>query len=154
MKTLRTKAEMTQEQLAGLMQRLGFVGWKRITVAEIESFKRRLALEEMVGIAIVYGVTVSALLSAFDEDEALELNEQRLITLAQARSLVAGTAFGEQWFGIRIAGPDDTAADMVRAECDLGPLDDIAHVWANAVTTNSNVALPRLPKPTKEDDQS
>src|SRR4051812_34800786 len=41
MKTLRTKAEMTQQQLAQTMQQLGFVGWKRITVAEIESLKRR-----------------------------------------------------------------------------------------------------------------
>lgn len=101
-KRLRVTAELTQEGLAEHMQKLGFVTWKRITVAEVESGKRRLGLEEMIGIAILFQVPLGHLLGSFNPDEVLEMNERVVLTSAQAQELITGWPMDHAWNGIWI----------------------------------------------------
>jgi len=60
-KALREEAGWTQAQLAEAMTRLGF-DWKRITMAEAEAASRRVTYEELVGLAVLFGVPVVELL--------------------------------------------------------------------------------------------
>jgi transcriptional regulator with XRE-family HTH domain len=112
MRTLRLEYEMTQEGLAEAMRDLGFVAWKRITVAEIESFKRRLSLEELFGVAIVFGTDVVSMLSAYDKSEAIELNERHVLTAVWARVVVTGSDIGAPPFGVRLQS--ETAFRQIR----------------------------------------
>lgn len=61
-RTLRNLADWTQAQLAEAMIVLGF-DWKRSTVAEIETGKRRVSLEEAIGLAVLFGVPVYRLMT-------------------------------------------------------------------------------------------
>jgi hypothetical protein len=54
-KTLRNEAKITQAALAAAMTSIGF-DWKRITCAEVETAKRRLTIEEVVGVAALFAV--------------------------------------------------------------------------------------------------
>jgi transcriptional regulator with XRE-family HTH domain len=146
MKTLRTASELTQQQLADEMAALGFVGWKRITVAETESFKRRLSLEELLGVAIIFGTDVASLLAAYKGYETVTLNEQRVLTTAQARELVTGWPMDTPWFGIRVY--PHPAAEILREMVDI-QVD--AWLWAADVRDNPGaVVLDRLEHPDVE----
>lgn len=101
-KVLRERARATQKGLAERMDELGF-GWKRNTVAEVESGKRALSLEEMLGIAILFDVPLAFLLSSLEIDEVLQVNESLRLTAAQAQELIGGEEFGVTWRGIRLA---------------------------------------------------
>jgi transcriptional regulator with XRE-family HTH domain len=101
-KLLRERATITQQQLAVYMERLGFVSWKRITVAEVESGKRKLSIEEMVGLAALFDAPVASVLCAFESREALALNERWVVTSGQAQELVTGESLERSWLGVRL----------------------------------------------------
>ncbi len=61
LRSVRNESGWTQEQLARGMSTVGF-DWKRITVAEVEAGSRRVSLEELVGLAALFGETVLAFL--------------------------------------------------------------------------------------------
>jgi transcriptional regulator with XRE-family HTH domain len=101
-KQLREEAGWTQQDLADAMVRLGFITWKRITVAESESGKRRLSTEELCGLSILFAVPVAGLLTALRRGEVMAINEQRYLNMDQLRELVHGYGFiDEEQYGIR-----------------------------------------------------
>lgn len=51
----REDSGWTQEQLAGAMRKAGYP-WQRVTVAEVEGGGRRVSLEELLAVAILFGV--------------------------------------------------------------------------------------------------
>lgn len=121
MRQLRDAAGLTQQQVADLMGRAGFVNWKRITVAECESGKRAVSTEEMIAVAALFDVPVCYLLTALAADEVLEVNERLTLTAAQAQELIADERVEDGWLGIRlsptISGPivlDEDEADPWR----------------------------------------
>jgi transcriptional regulator with XRE-family HTH domain len=117
----------TQQNLADGMARLGFTNWKRITVAEVESGKRKLSIEEMVGLAILFDVPVAYLLGAFETDEALVVNERLPLSAAQAQELLTGTPIEDAWFGIRLVPMrSSTAFDEFIIGSDWRPAGDLA----------------------------
>jgi transcriptional regulator with XRE-family HTH domain len=59
LRSAREAAGLTQAEMAGVMQKLGYA-WRRITVAEVEGGTRRVALEELIGLSALYGVPVLA----------------------------------------------------------------------------------------------
>jgi transcriptional regulator with XRE-family HTH domain len=71
----RTKG-WTQEQLALEMRALGF-DWKRLTVTEIERGTRRVSVEELIGLAVLWEMPVVALVQPAD-GVGLELNDVEL----------------------------------------------------------------------------
>lgn len=94
LRDLRDRSGRSQSQLATDMERLGFIGWKRITVAETESGKRRLTWEELLGFCSLFGVPLTTLLGSVDVPvgEAVVLNERRTLTTDQFLAAVFGTA--------------------------------------------------------------
>lgn len=128
LRRLRVAAELTQEQVAAYMRRLGF-GWERITVAEAESARRRLSLEEMLACGILFGQPVVRLLSAIDPGEAVVLNERDVLTPAKLLELVYGeealrrlTAAGEDLedlipnFEAVAPDPDENVSTWLRGD--------------------------------------
>lgn len=65
-RALRGEADWSQAALAEAMTRVGF-DWKRITVAEVESARRKVQLDEMLAIAALYGVPLVELLLPDDQ---------------------------------------------------------------------------------------
>jgi transcriptional regulator with XRE-family HTH domain len=55
LKALRTESGWSQDRLANAMAALGFK-WKRVTCAEVEGTSRRLGLDELMGLAALFGV--------------------------------------------------------------------------------------------------
>jgi transcriptional regulator with XRE-family HTH domain len=55
LKALRTESGWSQVRLATAMAALGFK-WKRVTCAEVEGTSRRLGLDELMGLAALFGV--------------------------------------------------------------------------------------------------
>jgi transcriptional regulator with XRE-family HTH domain len=103
MRQLRDAAGLTQQQVADLMGRAGFVNWKRITVAECESGKRAVSTEELIAVAALFDVPVCYLLTALAADEVLEVNERLTLTAAQAQELIADERVEDGWLGIRLS---------------------------------------------------
>lgn len=119
----RMMASLTQADLAESMSRLGF-GWKRITVTEVErpwssrgsgdAPPRQVSLEELLGLAALFGIPVHRFLLPYAEDESLE---DRPLEFAAGRNLSPGTVWGllfgdqnrEHWGG----GPDWSPALQV-----------------------------------------
>lgn len=90
MKQLRNECQWTQETLAAHMRRIGFVTWRRITVAESESGKRGLAPEELYGLAALFDCPVWSMATALEPGEVLVLNERRTMTPRQVQELAYG----------------------------------------------------------------
>jgi transcriptional regulator with XRE-family HTH domain len=55
LKALRNESGWSQDRLAAAMVALGFK-WKRVTCAEVEGRSRRLGLDELMGLAALFGV--------------------------------------------------------------------------------------------------
>jgi transcriptional regulator with XRE-family HTH domain len=74
---IRKEADLVQRQLAKRMSDAGF-DWKRITVAEVESGKRKLSLPEMLGMADLFGLSLNEFLST-EAHEWVALNATRVV---------------------------------------------------------------------------
>lgn len=90
LKKLRSECGWTARELAEAMDALGFVTWKRITVAECEIGKRRLSFEELLGLSILFGLTVEDMITSLEEGEVLVMNERRSLTLDETMTLIRG----------------------------------------------------------------
>jgi len=88
LKDLRTQAGWSQERLATAMADLGF-GWKRITVAETELALRRVTLEEVLGLGVLFAVPATWFLIPVDGEDDLEWPQGQL-----DRSTVTELLFG------------------------------------------------------------
>jgi transcriptional regulator with XRE-family HTH domain len=76
LKELRAESGWTQERLAGAMAQIGFP-WRRITVAEVETDTRRVSLDELLGLAAVFGVPALTLVIP-DDQTVLEWHDRSL----------------------------------------------------------------------------
>jgi hypothetical protein len=86
-KDLRLKAGWTQEMLAEAMTEAGY-DWKRITCAEVEGDKRRLAMEELLVLASLFAVPAVELMVP-NENALLDLETQSL-SAREVRELLVG----------------------------------------------------------------
>lgn len=85
---LREDAGWTQAQVAEAMTRLGFK-WTRVTVAEVELGTRRVSMEELVGLAAMYGEPLLLLLTP-DVGDRLEFPRKRGLDPADVVGLMLG----------------------------------------------------------------
>lgn len=102
-KSLRQASGLTQQAFADHMGQVGFTNWKRITVAEVESGKRQMSIEELAAVAILFDTPVAWLYSALDTDEVLVLNERVVLTAAQVQEVMDAIDMDASWLGIRLA---------------------------------------------------
>lgn len=89
----RETAGWTQARLAEAMGQMGF-GWSRVTVAEVEAGggRRRLAFEELVALAALFGQpAVAFLLPADNENVALPSHERGGVAPEVMRELLVGS---------------------------------------------------------------
>lgn len=77
MRQLRWETRMTQPKLAEAMVGLGFTNWTPGTVAEVQRFARRLRLDEIAGLAHIFGLTVPDMLRV-PKRVGLEFGDQTL----------------------------------------------------------------------------
>jgi len=133
LKKLRNEAGWSARQLADAMVRLGFVTWKRITVAESESGKRRLSIEELLGVSVLFGVPVYGIMTALEPGEVVVMNERRSLALEQARYILRGHGIEDEGFGIQgsIGRYGRTIAGVVGLDPDWRPAADRFHRKAN-----------------------
>jgi 8-oxo-dGTP pyrophosphatase MutT (NUDIX family) len=64
----RTAAELSQADIGERMRALGFPSWLRQTMSTVETGKRRVTAEEVVGLALALNTTVTRLVSPHDEN--------------------------------------------------------------------------------------
>lgn len=69
----RAARQIGQQELAARMRRLGFSAWAHQAVSNVERGKRRLAAEEILGLALALETTMSDLLLPDSDDEPVAL---------------------------------------------------------------------------------
>jgi transcriptional regulator with XRE-family HTH domain len=69
----RGRLQASQTSLAKRMRGLGFRAWQQQTVANVEKGKRRVTVEELVGLALALDVTMRQLLEPQPIDKQIEL---------------------------------------------------------------------------------
>jgi transcriptional regulator with XRE-family HTH domain len=85
----RSRADLTQEELAARMRALGFSGWLYQTVGSVERGKRRVTAEEIHGLAWALEVTMPELMSPTDGDREVELPGGQVLNVRSVQ-LLAG----------------------------------------------------------------
>jgi transcriptional regulator with XRE-family HTH domain len=121
----RETAAWTQAALAEAMGRLGF-GWQRVTVAEVESLRRYVSIEELIGLAILFGrPAVSFMIPR--SNLRLQLTDDLLLTDHDVDELLTG-AEGVNDGGLHWHLPRQLASqDVDDVESDWRPARDYWH---------------------------
>jgi hypothetical protein len=83
----RTERDWSQLELARRMTRRGY-RWTRQSVADIESGRRRVSLEELFGLAMLFDFPVSGFL--IPRGVRLKLNKSKTVSPETARRLLVG----------------------------------------------------------------
>lgn len=86
----RVRRGLNQASLAARMQGLGY-RWLRQTVSEVEADRRRVTLEEIVGLAYALSTSVRALARPTDDDKLVALPSGAVVAAASVQQLVDGT---------------------------------------------------------------
>lgn len=73
LRAARAAAELDQAQVRDQMQALGFKSWQRSTVSAVEHGTRKLSVEELVGLALVYGTSPARLFRPDDGELPVSL---------------------------------------------------------------------------------
>lgn len=83
-----------QEDLAGGMARLGHETWSRATVSQVETNGRTVTIDEILSLAVLFGVAVPALIDPLGvtgtNDENVEFSSIALLTAKGASEWVQG----------------------------------------------------------------
>jgi len=87
----RVLSGWSQERVAEAMARLGYP-WKRITVAEVEGGSRRVGLEELLGIAILFSVPVVDLLRLKFNEELVIAGVSTPLSAVEVGQVITGPA--------------------------------------------------------------
>lgn len=119
LKELRAAAGWTQAELAVSMVRLGHSDWKRMTVAHIESGKRRPSWEELLSYCLLFGIPLVDLITP-EPGERLVVSEQIQLDPFNAKFLVGGLHEEMSRYGLGVNTITPVAADVL----DLEPYTD------------------------------
>lgn len=129
LREIRLQTGWTQASLATAMERLGF-GWKRATVAEVEGGSRRVSLEELLALAVLYAVPMVELLLPI-ESEPIRWTAGSQLSSTQIRDLLYGVDDGPDGEQRLIAGgPGWTvAADVAGSGTGQGDWRPASDLW-------------------------
>lgn len=120
---LRMKAGWSQTRLGEAMNRIGW-GWGRMAVTELEGGKRRVSLEEALGLAALFGVPALELLIPIEGAHDLELPADRSIGAETVTQLMLGEG-GRVGIGGVDWAPAQRAAGMYGETEDWRPAVDL-----------------------------
>lgn len=126
-RAVRLRRDLGQEQVAARMRALGFTGWLRQTVGQVERGKRRLVVDEALALSFALETTLAELIMPAADEDYLELPNGHTVSVAIIRHSIRGTrATGLRWNGdvpvFPAAGQPFTSAleqDRGRDQADL-----------------------------------
>jgi transcriptional regulator with XRE-family HTH domain len=96
----RARKGFEQEPVAARMRALGFSAWRRQTVAGVEKNNRRLAVEEMLGLALALETSFTSLLESVRDDGSISLPSGAELPFMTVHELVwAGSGLTVTWDG-------------------------------------------------------
>lgn len=97
---MRSRKGLDQSELVERMRALGFTNWHRQTISRVERGDRRIQAEELLGLAVALETTMPALLTALDDDKAVEFPSGQVVDAAYVRALATGFNDGSvKWKG-------------------------------------------------------
>jgi transcriptional regulator with XRE-family HTH domain len=86
----RARRGLGQESVAARMRALGYDGWVRQTVGSTEKPTRRVTADEIFGLSLVLGTTISALMAPVDEDKIVDFPGGEAISVVAVRLSAVG----------------------------------------------------------------
>lgn len=86
----RSRAKLSQQDVAERMRGLGFGAWMHQTVGNVERAKRGLRAEELLGLAYCLGTTTQRLMTPLWEDKWIELPSGMTVRVGAVMALVTG----------------------------------------------------------------
>jgi 8-oxo-dGTP diphosphatase len=99
-RAVRSKRHLSQEQVAARMRALGFTGWLRQTVGQVERGKRRLIVDEVLALSFALEASVAELLMPSNGGEWVTFPNGRVVSVAIVRHSIRGNrAAGARWSG-------------------------------------------------------
>lgn len=146
LKALRVEADITQQAVADAMTTLGF-DWKRITCAEVEIDTRRVTIEELLALGVLFAIPAIELLLP-DHNTVIDWPQGDLLREDVLELLVGlGGALGQSGINWRTAA---RAAGRPRTRRDQRPA---VSLWANRAerhTPPSSSGAPARPRGKRE----
>lgn len=99
-RSARTARDLSQEQVAERMRALGFTGWLRQTVGQVERGRRRLIVDEVLALSFAVETTVAELIMPAADEEVVELPSGQAVSVAVIRHSIRGNRAAEaRWRG-------------------------------------------------------
>ena len=96
-RTLRARKGLDQGDVVEAMRKLGFSNWHRQTMSKIELGQRRVALEELLGLAVVFNTSWGSLLfPAAGEVRTVSLPSGQLVILPLQHEMPEGARAAEE----------------------------------------------------------
>jgi 8-oxo-dGTP pyrophosphatase MutT (NUDIX family) len=100
LRAARAVAKLHQSDVCQRMRDLGFASWQRSTMSLVERAKRKLTPEELLGLSVVFEISLDALVYAQGEQN-VRLPGGQEVTLPAARYGVSVHPSGSVWSGNR-----------------------------------------------------
>lgn len=96
----RLARSLSQEQVAARMRAMGFSGWLRQTVGQVERGKRRLVVDEVLALSFALETSIAELIMPAADEQLIELPSGRTVSVAVVRHSIRGNrAAGFRWSG-------------------------------------------------------
>lgn len=97
----RSRQDLDQANIVKRMRALGYENWHRQTMGKVERGERRVTADEVLALSLALETSISSLVAAKDEDEAVEFPSGAQISVLYVRMsavgrLIHGTV---QWEG-------------------------------------------------------
>jgi transcriptional regulator with XRE-family HTH domain len=101
LRAARAAANLSQADVGERMQALGFTSWARSTMSLAEQGKRRVTIEELAGLTVVFEVDLTVLAYPPGDGQPVSLPGGQEIMLPAARYDVSVHPSGSVWDGNR-----------------------------------------------------
>jgi len=96
-KSLRARRGLDQDDVVKAMRELGFTNWHRQTMSKIELGQRRVTLEELLGLVLVFKASWGSLLfPAAGEMRIVSLPNGQPVTLSLQHEMPEGVTLAPQ----------------------------------------------------------
>ncbi len=86
----RTARDLSQDEVAARMRALGFTGWLRQTLGQVERGKRRLIVDEVLALSFALTTTLAELIMPAADEELVELPNGQGVSVAVVRHSIRG----------------------------------------------------------------
>lgn len=131
----RSIRDLSQEQVAARMRALGFAGWLRQTVGQVERGKRRLVIDEVLALSFALQTSIAELIMPAADEETVELPSGQTVSVALIRHSIRGTrATDVRWRGDALVLPPAGVPFRTESAATFGPeRDQEQEQWRAAV---------------------